>query len=238
MAEKVVHSGLKMALLSPRVARLTPCRATANFRRAVAPRVVDLHATPKEELLDLCGHVPNNGVTAPDELRRRIRETVEALERLNTVEKPAGEDAVRGVLDGTWALEYTTTKAASSGKLGPFVGEVTQVVDVGNEYYVNNVTFGPLKISLTADWSVLSDVKWRVSFKEMYVTLFGTELYRKPFPPEVGGYWKMTYVDENLRLVRTITDRREASNAPIGSEIQDVLEHIEENLFVLTRIPG
>lgn len=32
-------------------------------------------------------------------------------------------------VDGTWRLLFTTTKGNSSGKLGPFVGEVLQEID-------------------------------------------------------------------------------------------------------------
>jgi hypothetical protein len=34
------------------------------------------------------------------------------------------------VLLGKWRLVYTTTSGSSGGKLGPFVGSVTQDVDV------------------------------------------------------------------------------------------------------------
>lgn len=37
-------------------------------------------------------------------------------------------------VDGTWRLLFTTTKGGSSGKLGPFVGEVLQKIDTGSGY--------------------------------------------------------------------------------------------------------
>ena len=63
---------------------------------------------------------------------------------------------------GTWDLIYTTTPGASGGKLGPFIGEVTQEVDIAEGLYINYVRVGPLTGELEAKWEVTNDTQWKV----------------------------------------------------------------------------
>lgn len=63
---------------------------------------------------------------------------------------------------GTWNLVYTTTAGASGGKLGPFVGEVQQEVDIAEGLYINYVRVGPLTGELEATWEVVNKNQWKV----------------------------------------------------------------------------
>lgn len=64
---------------------------------------------------------------------------------------------------GTWNLVYTTTAGASGGKIGPFVGEVQQEVDIADGLYVNYVRVGPLTGELEATWEVVNKTQWKVT---------------------------------------------------------------------------
>lgn len=69
-------------------------------------------------------------------------------------------------LSGMWNLVYTTTKGASGGKLGPFVGSVQQEVDVAGGIYINYVGVGPLTGKLDATWEVLNKKQWKVKWRD------------------------------------------------------------------------
>lgn len=64
---------------------------------------------------------------------------------------------------------YTTTAGASGGKLGPFVGEVQQEVDIAEGLYVNYVRVGPLTGELEATWEVVNKSQWKVIFRQHVV---------------------------------------------------------------------
>lgn len=64
---------------------------------------------------------------------------------------------------GTWNLVYTTTAGASGGKLGPFVGDVQQEVDIAEGLYINYVRVGPLTGELEATWEVVNKSQWKVT---------------------------------------------------------------------------
>ena len=112
--------------------------------------------------MELCSTIPKNGVNSADEVKAEVREMVASLEGFNPTKKPASTDAKEGALDGLWELAFTTNEDSSAGKLGPFVGYVSQEVNVECGKYKNNVEFGPLKLCLTANWEVLGDAKWKV----------------------------------------------------------------------------
>ena len=62
---------------------------------------------------------------------------------------------------------YTTTAGASGGKLGPFVGEVQQEVDIADGLYVNYVRVGPLTGELEATWEVVNKNQWKVTARRV-----------------------------------------------------------------------
>ncbi|CAE8621413.1 unnamed protein product [Polarella glacialis] len=60
-------------------------------------------------------------------------------------------------LKGVWELLYSTAPGGSNGKVGPFIGSVTQTF-VDDLRFVNAVElFGALKVSLEAEREVLDD---------------------------------------------------------------------------------
>ncbi|CAK0742332.1 hypothetical protein CVIRNUC_001389 [Coccomyxa viridis] len=66
----------------------------------------------------------------------------------------------------TWRLLYTTSKASSSGKIGPFIGRVTQVFPEDSRgQYVNKVDFGLVKADLLANYNTPQRDRINVAFE-------------------------------------------------------------------------
>ncbi|CAN0583401.1 unnamed protein product, partial [Ectocarpus sp. 12 AP-2014] len=98
---------------------------------------------------------------------------------------------------GTWDLVYTTTPGASGGKLGPFIGEVQQEVDIAVGLYVNYVRLGPLTGRLEATWDVVNKSQWKVVFKSIAFLLFGQQLVKNEL--DQAGLWTLSYLDDDMR---------------------------------------
>lgn len=115
-------------------------------------------------------------------------------------------------LAGTnWDLLYSDSAGNSSGKLGPFVGRVTQRFsdERGSGKYANVVRLGPLTLSLAAvaaPEKKKSDEKnesLRVTFVDLAVDVFGKRALNKPFPPGRAGTWRMAYASDAIRVLYT-----------------------------------
>ena len=93
-------------------------------------------------------------------------------------------------LQGIHKLVYSAAPGGSSGKLGPFVGSVTQQF-VNATHFINAVDFagGALRIALTASRKVLDDGdRINVFFHKTTVYLFGKKLVEKEVSG--GGQWQ------------------------------------------------
>lgn len=208
-------------------ARRAPVAAVARSASAAGPGAARVTGDAKEELLRLCEEVASsNGTSATPEEQRAIGDALAALAAGSGVKQPATRDAA--ALDGNWVLLYTTSKGPSAGFLGPFLGEVTQAIDIPGGEYVNFVSFagGAFRLALRANWTVLSDKDWRVNFLDIGPELFGSKLFAVGFPPDRGGTWAMSYTDEDLRVVWTETSG--------GVTTRDGTR----NVFVLARRPA
>lgn len=155
-----------------------------------APNLIQL----KEQLRSLTRGT-KNGVEASATLRTEIAGLVTQLERTNKVKKLTSSP----LIGGNWKLLFTTNDGSSAGKIGPFVGDVFQEVDLDKRSYNNLVNLGPLTGRLTATWDNLSDQLWKVKFQELDLILFGLKLKTSPLSAE--GTWRMTYLDEDLRIL-------------------------------------
>ncbi|KAK3272466.1 hypothetical protein CYMTET_19239 [Cymbomonas tetramitiformis] len=234
----VIASGLNARPNLPRLAACSTKLRRQSSRRFVRARS-SLEGGPttisevKQKVVKLCKDAPGNGVDASSEMRVQIAEALMPLEKQNPTAKPASEDAA--ALDGIWRLEYTTTQGNSAGKLGPFVGEVTQEVDISGKKYVNCVRLGTfLSLVLSADWKVLNDVTWKVIFKTLQVKMFGFVLKEIEFPPSATGLWRMSYVDSDLRILWT---RGSTPKKSEGTEAGDEVElNSGESVFVLRKV--
>eukprot|EP00981_Chlorochromonas_danica_P007079 scaffold1551_cov164-Ochromonas_danica.AAC.7 len=111
-------------------------------------------------------------------------------------------------MNGFWRLLYSdfSEKGSSGGKLGPFVGEVYQDLDskvgrIKNLIRVRSIT---LKGGLQAKQTVKDANTWQIEFLNTASTLLGfLPFQKKVFPPgEFIRLWKITYLDDDFRILR------------------------------------
>mmetsp|Transcript_30884 Transcript_30884/g.47107 ORF Transcript_30884/g.47107 Transcript_30884/m.47107 type:complete len:238 (-) Transcript_30884:28-741(-) len=139
----------------------------------------------------------NNGLSATDGQRTEIASLVKELEQYNPTKKLSSNDK----LNGSWTLIYTTNQGSSAGKLGPFVGEVEQAIELPDDY-INYVRLPFLEGALTATWDVLADNKWQVNFQTLEFKLLGIPVIQTKL--EAQGIWRKTYLDEDFRILYAI----------------------------------
>ncbi len=194
----------------------------------------------KNKIRDLARNT-DNGLTAPDAVRKDIESCVKELEDIFETKAKSKKDSTRLVsdqkLDGSWKLVYTTNGGSSAGKLGPFVGEVEQLIclssseeEEGNDnddYYINYVRVGGNLIegALTATWDELDDKTWQVNFQGIEFKLFGIKLLEKDL--EAKGIWRKTYLDEDFRILYASGVTKDDSDGD-GSEKK-------ENIYILSK---
>jgi len=137
-----------------------------------------------------------NGIKATDNARQEIAATVKLLEAMNPTKDPTSNKK----LDGDWKLVYTTNEGSSAGKIGPFVGQVNQIISYNDKEYVNTVNIGNIVVaSLAATWNKKSNSLWEVIFKNIEFRIFGFKISEQPLT--ATGIWRKTYLDENFRIL-------------------------------------
>jgi len=167
---------------------------------------VDTQAA-KLALLDLLEDLQPNGIDATQEQRLEVDDITKFLERTNPSPKPA----ISPLNIGMWKLLYTDYSPAgpSSGKLGPFIGDVYQKLEPELNRITNilQVAVPPIEGSLTAKQTILDDKTWRIAFERVENSIAGIPLPSKTFPldGQEGSQvrlWKYTYLDNDLRILR------------------------------------
>lgn len=101
-----------------------------------------------------------NGMGASKATKEAISDLVNELEKLN----PTSNPAYSSKMNGFWRLEYTdfSPPAPSSGKLGPFVGDVYQDLD-GKAGIIKNllkISFPPIIGGLIAKQRIKNRNTW------------------------------------------------------------------------------
>ena len=167
---------------------------TSILKRSKNDSRIPIHEL-KEKIRNLTKGTAN-GVKASDEVRSEIVEVVTQLEKASI---PSAKLTTSPLLDGKWYLAYTENDGSSAGKLGPFVGEVIQEVDLQSDLYVNYVRLPPFEGALTASWEVLAKNKWRVKFESIKFSIFGIKITEQSLT--ATGTWRFTYVDEDMRIL-------------------------------------
>jgi len=155
-----------------------------------------------------------NGVDADERKRATVAALCDELEARQ-------DKQLFAPLEGEHSLVFTTVQGGSSGKLGPFVGDVTQTF-LDDVKFVNSVELGPLRLALQAKRTPKDGQTYRVDFESLGVELFGFKLFEKAMGG--GGAWKLRYVDDDLRIMDTpslfVLKRRTAAD-DVG--LRDVL---------------
>jgi len=148
------------------------------------------------ELIVECRKVGQVGSLASKEKQENLVSLAKPLEQYS-VKNPA-----KYPLSGIHDLIYSAAPGGSSGKVGPFVGKVTQNF-IDEETFINAVEFGPLKIALRANREVKSDKVIKVTFEETTISAFGQKV--KQFETSGGGSWKYIFCGEvDGKLVRVM----------------------------------
>ena len=144
----------------------------------------------------------SNGISASDDVREQISSLVSELEAAN----PTRDLTISPKLDGSWTLIYTTNGGSSAGKLGPFVGDVEQLIrtdgrDTEEQDYFNYVRIasGAVEGALRATWDVLAKDKWQVNFESVRFSVLGITLVEKEL--SAVGIWRKTYLDDDFRIL-------------------------------------
>ena len=182
---------------APASARRGARRAGTRRRPAPprgAPRQATADAGPAKARLARLVAGTGNGTDMESGRRSEVGEVLAELKEANPCAEPA-----RMQLAGTnWRLVYTDSTGNSSGKLGPFVGDVFQEFQT-DSLYENVVLVGPLRVGLKARATPLSDTKLEVQFLATSVRVFGIQLVEKELTAK--GTWEMQYADEGLRVL-------------------------------------
>jgi len=187
------------------LASVTECAmigAAGARRQVLRRRAVQLSAN-SAPLLDAIADAGVVGILATEEQQARVEEAANALQG-------AGDDApeeARVPVRGTYDLLYSMAKGGSNGKVGPFIGKVSQII-VDEARFINQVElFNVLTVQLHAQREIIADDKIRVTFVETVFQLFGSEVSRKP--TKGSGVWEQVYVKRAadgsaaLRVMRT-----------------------------------
>jgi PAP_fibrillin len=181
-----------------------PLLATSFFQKifsstsAVKPSSQAEITTIKESISKLAKN-KDNGIKASPQDKASILELAKRLEKFN----PSSNIATSAKMDGEWFLVYTSNAGSSAGKLGPFVGQVVQDIDMKSVFYTNYAIFGNglVEAALDATWSNLNPKLWEVKFQKIVFKIAGIKVVDKPL--EAVGLWRMTYLDDDYRVLYT-----------------------------------
>lgn len=137
-----------------------------------------------QELLELARKLGPVGVLRSSEEQKQI------LDAALNIKEYSDSNSAFIPLNGTHQLIYSAAPGGSSGKIGPFVGKVSQDF-IDDKIFVNNVEFGPLKIALTVERKVKNENILDVFFKHTTISLFGQKAIEKEV--DGGGSWKYIF---------------------------------------------
>lgn len=163
----------------------------------------------KSTLYELVDRCQPNGINALDSVRMEISSIVEDLERRNPTERPA----LSNRMNGFWRMHYTdfSPPATSSGKLGPFIGEVYQDLYPTNQTSSSGViknilriNFPPIVGALVAKQRIVADDTWSIEFQRLSNKIADfIQLPISTFPPGSQiRLWQIIYLDDDLRIMR------------------------------------
>jgi hypothetical protein len=184
------------------------------------------------ELHQLLDGTPKNGIGTPLELQRSIKDNCDRLESINPNPKPCN-DAV--LLNGFWYMLYTdySPPGPSSGKLGPFVGNVYQDLHLDGRDPGNNIAHNIFRLqssllpmlSLMGDLTAIpqryDDTTVAITFDKVGTKVCGIlplgPNIRFPKGQEVR-LWNHVYVDDTYRILYA----KNAAAAPAKQTENDV----------------
>lgn len=203
------------------------------IRNSIDPRNTMLKKTIIELLQSSGGAFPTSNLPALE--AGRVNDLFRRLEDLNPTPDPASINIQSA--DGCWRVLYSNAPPPSNGQFGPFRGNALQIVDVGNVKYENRLTLfdGGLKLSLLADWKVRDTNTWRVTFRSISFQILGVQLPAIKFPTGTERTWCLTYVDNDLRIVRAGVDGGVSVSRQLGLVEKSQGESKDSYLFIMEK---
>mmetsp|Transcript_19688 Transcript_19688/g.63287 ORF Transcript_19688/g.63287 Transcript_19688/m.63287 type:complete len:199 (+) Transcript_19688:1071-1667(+) len=165
----------------------------------------------KREILELSRETANG-------LRAEPWRVSAIAEKASLLSSPVPSMATSELVSGRWRLAFTTTTGPSAGKLGPFVGDVYQAIDARSASYVNELKFPFFDAKLTARFQIRGENEWQVIFDTLTFFLFST-IPVATKQVDGRGVWRMTYVDDDFRVLFAKGDTR-----------------TEENIYILEKV--
>lgn len=158
----------------------------------------------------------SNGVKASPAVADKIIELSKTLVKKN---KNKLSKTSNKLMDGRWKLVYTSNKESSAGKVGPFIGEVVQTINVPAVKYTNDVSIlsGLFSARLTASFENIPDSSWKVIFESLEAKIFGVKVINKTF--NGIGIWKSQYLDEDFRIFYAKSSNKAIENIYIMKKV-------------------
>lgn len=221
-----IMSFVSYGFISPRTSKST-ATSLQVFKTYWSSSLSNL-SSQKIVLLDKLKNVQPNGLTATKIQQKEIETLVSQIEKNNPTKSPSTSD----LMNGYWRLLYTDfdPPAESSGKLGPFVGDVFQDLN-SKKLLIKNILkvgFPSIIGALTANLSIPNGNTWyviillflidvlqqslntrihsiyrEIEFDRVENSIFGIPLPSKVFPPKSQiRVWRITYLDQDLRIMR------------------------------------
>jgi len=132
-------------------------------------------------------------------------------------------------MNGPWVVLYTDAPPPSNGQLLLWRGIAKQVIDLEGGRYRNELYVGGsgldedkdawLKAVLDASWEEWDGTyldnsggradfadygasTWKVTFEKLSISLLDLPVFTQQFKEGTARTWKMTYLDDNTRVVR------------------------------------
>ncbi|KAL7488719.1 hypothetical protein ACHAW6_014312 [Cyclotella cf. meneghiniana] len=167
----------------------------------------------------------DRGRSASPSQKDHIHSLISKLESLCPLSEPARDPR----MDGPWVVLYTDAPPPSNGQLLLWRGIAKQVIDLEGGRYRNELYIGGsgddedkdpwLKAVLDASWEEWDGVyldgsggratfadygasTWKVTFERLSILLLGLPIFTQQFKEGTARTWKMTFLDDNTRVVR------------------------------------
>lgn len=172
-------------------------------------RIQDL----KDKIYSITSQCQPNGLPASPTQQQAIRSFVDEIELVN----PTSNPAYSSLMNGYWKMLYTdfTPAAASSGKLGPFVGDVYQDLDSTQATIRNilKIRFPPIDGALVASQRVRDSNTWEIEFDRIENSIFGVPLPVKKFKTQEIRLWQIAFLDNELRILRARRPEKDSTES-------------------------
>lgn len=195
-----------------------------------------------QTLESLIDQAPKNGIGTSAPLAADIESVCETLEALTPISRPTEDPSI---LTGFWKMRWTNffPVAPSSGKLGPFVGDVFQDIDlIGNRHgkaknILRIAPFPPIVGALIATPSIVDDTTAAITFEQVSNQFAGVLPLGPKIQFEAGKevrLWEHIYVDQDYRILYA-RRRDPVEDEEEGDDADDPEKNSRGFIFVMKR---